>query len=916
MADIQLRLPPQDIPDEVDNRERRVVALTAEHPQVEDVNELEREFLFDGAMILDDDAISIGLNNYADLQNLRYTNKGLEGVQGYSQINTTAITTYTALRSGIQFVKRVNGKSVSHILVQSYNAGLTASQVFQNTAGDADNDSDVPAQRDFDGTALHVDSSNALLGRFALGPDGTVVYCNGEEAYIWGSDEHRVAGVINFDDVGTTFSYDFTERLSNTFTGASNLATLVRRDTTNEIYLYIGSTRPLQGIKFYVNTANTSVSTSTVEYWASGGWSAVGGFSDGTASGGITLAQTGTMSFTSTASVADPTIIDERYLYWYRVIAGATGTPDATIVLEHITVDAPFQSMVDIWDGTERNPIAFHIEQVNNGKLLDFTLEVQSPSFSASPIAANMTLVRTANNDVWYVGFEERMTAIRYRMVADFPNDDASSLTVDYWNGTAWVAVSDLVDGTSNGGNSLGSSGLVTWTAPAVTSEFDQELFGFRGYFYRHSLDDQGFSEEPDVLLDVVTGIPAPKYTKDNSINGYKFPLTYRGRVLLCGRPLSNEGNRIDYTAIGSPDVHNGFDSSDQGKSMFVGDHEDLTAGIELFNRFGDIITLQAVITKARQTWILIGSRPGDFQLFPVSETVGCPCPLTMDRADVSFSVDTSAVRNIALWVSYKGPMMFDGGVLSPMRFEQSDGSVSSIDPYFDPNDSRYVTVSALEHARGWFDPTYSEYNILLPTGAAAGNDLADVWLCCDLQRRKWFRKVPATNYPQMGFRVVDNTGGQYVYAGIDTGRMMRLENSNAWDGTNIVHTLQTSDMLLTGSIWDETLLRYVRATILTESGDADSVSLTHAANGSGSFSAIASLTLLSSGSDRYRRVTDALNLRGWTHQFEISVTTDDKARAPRLTSWGLKFRTVRDQGFDSTDNLIGQGLTGPTATP
>lgn len=893
-----------EAPDDVHVEVQRPLALTPEMPQVPDLELPAKDFVFDGAMVLDDDPLSIGVNNYADLQNLRYTNLGLEGVQGYTKINNVTALPDPAIRSGIQFIKRINATPTSHVLVQSYAVGLVTSRVYLNLT-------DIPDQGDFESTALHTDGTGHGLGRFALAPDGNVVYCNGVETMIWGSDEHRVAAVINFDDAGgTTFSYDFTERLSNTQTDTANIATLVRRDSTNEVYLYIGSTRPLKGIKFYVDNANTGASTSTVEYWASGGWAAVTGFSDGTASGGVSLAQTGTMSFDSTISVALPKIIEDRYLYFYRVIVGATGTPDATIDISHITVDAPFQQAVDIWDGIERNPIQFHIDNQSDSNFYDFTLEVQEPSFVSSPIAAELSLVGAS--DYWIVGFEERMAAIRYKMAGNYLNEQATTIGVEYWDGSTWQSVADLVDGTTTpgSGQALSQSGLVSWTPAAKTAEFQAEFFGVKGYFYRFSLASGTFSSDPGVRADVVTGIPAPRYDKDDPAPGYAFPLAYRERVLLCGKPNSNEGNRIDYPATGAPDAHNGQDSSALGQAIFVGDSQDLTAGIELFNRFGDIITVQAVLTKKSQTWILVGSTPEDFQTFRISETVGCPCPLTMDRADISFSVDSAAVRNVALWVSYKGPMMFDGGVLTPMRFLQKDGQVSSIDPYFDPNDSRYINLTGLINARGWYDPQFSEYNLLLPTG---GSTACNVWLVCDMQRRKWFRKVPL-NFPQSAFHVIDADGAQYVYSGIDSGYMMRLENGNSWDSSNITHSLRTADMLL-GGMWGETILRYIRATAKKESGDDDSISITHAVNGSESFSVIATLDLLSTGSDRYRRVTRSVNSKAWSHQFEMSVASDDKATAPRLINWGLRYEVDRAHGYDSIDNNIGQGETGPSAT-
>ena len=363
----------------------------------------------------------------------------------------------------------------------------------------------------------------------------------------------------------------------------------------------------------------------------------------------------------------------------------------------------------------------------------------------------------------------------------------------------------------------------------------------------------------------------------------------------MGGRAANNAGNRLDYSATGAPDVWNGEDSSDQGKEILVGDEEELLSGVELLDQYsslsGRLFQSIAVLLKRRQTWMLRGATPETFALFPVSLTIGCPCPLTLAVAAVTNNPTTLEQKTVAMWISAVGPMMFDGAALFPMQYRQTDGQISSILPYFDPNDSRYVTVGSLLNARGWFDPQWGEYNVLLPT---AGSTTCNVWLICDLQRRKWYRKVPAV-YPQMAFHIVDATGGSYVYGGIDTGFLVRLENGNTWDGTNLVHTLDTADLLPTGSLWDITLLRYLKVGVVRETGASATMTLGHAADGSGSFVTQASLDLVG-GTARWRRVTQALNLRALSHQWRLSVTTSDKARAPQLLGLGLLFRVEREE--------------------
>jgi len=49
-------------------------------------------------------------------------------------------------------------------------------------------------------------------------------------------------------------------------------------------------------------------------------------------------------------------------------------------------------------------------------------------------------------------------------------NSNAATMTVEYWNGSAWTAVTGLTDGTSTGGFAFGVDGQITWTGAAAAS--------------------------------------------------------------------------------------------------------------------------------------------------------------------------------------------------------------------------------------------------------------------------------------------------------------------------------------------------------------------------------------------------------------------------------------------------------------
>ncbi|MCP4668835.1 MAG: hypothetical protein GY849_21060, partial [Deltaproteobacteria bacterium] len=209
------------------------------------------QYKFSGAWLPDFDPALMGPENFRTLTNMRYTDGSIEGVQGYSKINTTALTTYIKPRSGIQL--RTDRDVGSYFLIHAENTGLTASQVFQNQTA-------IPDQGDFEATALHTDASGAGLGRFSAAPDGSIAYTNGKEAYIWSGEEMRVGGFFTCDDSSGTNPKDKTVAVNNTLTDAANLATV----NATQLYSMVLSVRPLQGIKCVPESPNTSAATLTV----------------------------------------------------------------------------------------------------------------------------------------------------------------------------------------------------------------------------------------------------------------------------------------------------------------------------------------------------------------------------------------------------------------------------------------------------------------------------------------------------------------------------------------------------------------------------------------------------------------------------------------------------------------------------
>jgi len=664
---------------------------------------------------------------------------------------------------------------------------------------------------------------------------------------------------------------DVTEAMNNTLQTTGNYVTWAAASTSSMLLL---TGRPLQGIKLYVKTANATTSSLQVRYHTTSGLFTLLSQTAATHSvEGKALAQTGSITFASTDGTAAPFHYNGLYLYAYHLYltAGSAG-------VYYITVDAPFQTIKDIWDGVYRVPIGYQF--YNATKYEDFTYDVNYESTVATIVGALLDgLVHTTDHIV--VVFEEQITGMLVKMLAGYVNTTASVLTVKYWNGSAWTAVSGQADGTSNGGKTHGQSGLIYWLKP--TDEVRQNLFNKPGYAYRFEFSatfsgTKGSTAE--VVVDTVQGIPAQQ-----DVRPFKFGSEYLGRNMLCGYTAGKEGNRIDYSMPDAPLTFNGDETSRDGsQSIYVSGPDDLEAAITLTNRYGSSIIGVHVVLKRFETHILFGTGPEDFKVYPISYSIGCIAPLSLFTAEVAFGVGAGdeSKRNIAGWLSADGPVLFDGTVLIPL---------SGIRKYFEPEDGDYINLSYVDRSVSYFNAIEKVWNLLIPTGTST---TLNTWLCFDMTRpqKGWFEKVPS-EYPQAAFPVIDSSGARHIYGGVDSGYMMQLDYGTSWAGDPIEQVIETGDFGPSGNMFEQTNISEVRAIAKRMSEDQD-LTVKHYANTATSATTLGTIGL-DTGSARLVRNNINTNKTAWLHRLRFEASTATTDRGVQLIGWGIRWRQTTD---------------------
>ena len=132
----------------------------------------------------------------------------------------------------------------------------------------------------------------------------------------WGQDDQdqdvTPTSAKFYDDTASTYATDVAAPIALTLNGM-----------TSSDYIYVGDIQPFEGVEFDINDVNSNAATMTIEFYNGSSWAAVASLSDGTASGGATLAQDGDCTYTL-PTTWKPIVVDGVTLYWIRISVSTT----------------------------------------------------------------------------------------------------------------------------------------------------------------------------------------------------------------------------------------------------------------------------------------------------------------------------------------------------------------------------------------------------------------------------------------------------------------------------------------------------------------------------------------------------------------------------------------------------------------
>jgi len=622
---------------------------------------------------------------------------------------------------------------------------------------------------------------------------------------------------------------------------------------TYTTYLYVGSPRPLQGIKFYIGTANATAGTSTVEYWAGSSFTEVGSLSDGTtASSSKPLAVTGTMSFDSTEAVAEPSIIDGIVLYWYRI---SISELDATTTVYSVSLDAPMQTIKDTWDGIEVPELSFKHWDDDLDKYIDFTTNVYEDSYVTDYTNTYAELDSATTSDHLIAGFATEQMGLVFRLIPSMENSTANTIaTIYYWNGTAWATVGTLTDGTSENSISFAKSGTISWNPVTAGTELKKEISNEVPLYYYKISFSQALDSE--VELYYVAGITAPI-----TINAFKYPF-YAGDSVWLLNELNKDRNRVLRSVPGHADTWNG----DLALSFTVGDDKDLIAGEAIYMQIGTNLYEVLVLCKKSETWMVI---PGvdSLEKFLVDATKGCTAAGTMRTASLGAKDALGTKRNVVIWQGTNAIHLYDGRAVLDIDDDIAD--------YFDRRKSYAINTSYVSASQSFFDEN-NHYHWKFASGTSTTLNKELVY---DTDRSRWYEIDRGTaKYLQCGIEVEDTNGNKYSYGAISQ-YMERLENGTDFDGTDITHTLHTGDIPVAESIAHLSKVDALGLTCLATNTTTNTISGSYYRDGATTADETFTLAPQKTGKRIATPTTQDIKQQGSGiyHSFKLVMITDDE---------------------------------------
>jgi hypothetical protein len=516
------------------------------------------------------------------------------------------------------------------------------------------------------GTAAFAGSASSWPASYGVIQDQLVFANHVDKPQIYGgTSSHVLRAIVYKSDTAANDipqeGEDYSEKVN--FDDTSQLMTISGMGNDTDNYVAFCTPVPVVSLTLDIVTANTTSTTlANVEYRKSDNtWANVSGLSDGTASGGKTLAQDGTISWTAPSDIVDHFMYGTNG-FWYRLKFTAGNGDLSSTTINTVTWSSNWQNMINKWDGVTTDPVEVWVEMQASATWDKYG----GSGVSVGGLPASRKILLFCPDPIQGI----------YVDVGETANTATATIsTIKYWDGDSFESVGTFTDETKNaaGTASFVNSGWITF--PRKTAHPHQfESSVFYSYVYEITMSATALDTE------LVFGFELMPY----------YDITELGNAVSCAawrdRNVMNFSKFPQYAYIsaeGDPQVLNGLNFG----VIEVGDGR--TNKILCYRRFYNemLVWQEEKGIEGGCTTLLQGFSPTTFGKRVISSKVGImnsKCAEVVDGVLVSTATD-ERIKTLAFWLSRYGVMVTD--TLSVTSISDD------IQNYFDPTDSNSIRL-------------------------------------------------------------------------------------------------------------------------------------------------------------------------------------------------------------------------------
>jgi hypothetical protein len=652
---------------------------------------------------------------------------------------------------------------------------------------------------------------------------------------------------------GADYTLEATDDDSTTVVELDSLDTLANNDA-----LFIGFDTPVNKITLTVSAVNGNASVATLWYRKNDSTWADASDTDGTISGGASIGQTGSFTWTlPTDEVSHFAFGQSCFLYRITFLAAL----DSEVEISAITGEntAGFQSIQNVWDG--KLPPAVEAIALDTSGTTYYNYAGNAFRMT------DFTWVGGAN-DYLYVSSLDRIFGLQLD-IGKTPNTTASSSVdeVATWTGSGWTAVTGLNDGTAGGAN----SGFVTW---ARNNNARKTKFkGFApNYWYRIRFD----TAVAGATIMTWGAYTMPYFNIDTDYyKNCQTVTTWDKRVWF-----SFNNNYIYGSATFRPMTLNG----DDVPTIPTGDHRSnkilctrrfynhlLVWSEERGKEGGCFGVLQPGATAAGYAYQIISSTIG---------IMNSKCAVVLEDVNMEdFNKEVPIVTG-AFFVSKQGVYKSNGNFVTNIS-----GGIAN---YFDSSKSEYIRA-------GYEDKHFLEYDSrygILRLGLVSGNSATkpNKFFLYDFSTGAWTEDILAQAISSLTeVEAASGDIGILQYAGCQDGYVRRVNVGNQDDGTDI-----TSNVILSINGRGKKLILNALA-LRCKAQASGNITVTIAVDSNSSFGNSRTLTMtVYDTNDSYRAHRPKMNKVKANH-IEIKLENSTSNVPMYLLDYGIEIEEVEN---------------------